>query len=261
MAKQMIIQIAGYGFVGKTHALALAGGNRSIRVYDPAKEYNHWNPEADCYIIAVSTPQSKDGSCDMTNVYEIVESIMITNPNAPILIKSTISLEGWRLINRSYPDAYITFSPEYLRADYAMEDFKNQKSITLGGGDVNFWSLLLSEGLGIPVDIWNPESLILTKYFRNSFLATKVAFFQQIHDMCLSANVDPNEVLAYVSDDERIGKSHTYVSSVDKGFGGHCLPKDVSAVLSTSREMGYDLSVLNEVMEYNKRLQNEKNSI
>ena len=250
----MIIQVVGYGFVGKTHALALSGENRSVRVYDPAKHYNHWNDDADCYIIAVSTPQAKDGSCNMTNVYEIVESIMSTNPEAPILIKSTISLEGWRLINRSYPDAYITFSPEYLRADYAMEDFKNQKSITLGGGDVNFWSELLSEGLGIPVDIWNPESLILTKYFRNSFLATKVAFFQQMHDMCLQSNVDPNEVLAYVSDDKRIGKSHTYVSSVDKGFGGHCLPKDVSALLSTSNDMGYELSILKEVMEYNERL-------
>ena len=257
----MIIQIAGYGFVGKAHALALAGGNRSIRVYDPAKHYNHWNDDADCYIIAVSTPQAKDGSCDMRNVFEIIETIMEKNPNAPILIKSTISLEGWRLVTRAYKKAKLTFSPEYLRADHAMEDFKNQTRVDVGGGDAGFWCGLLSEGLGIPVETKNPESLILTKYFCNSFLATKVAFFQQIHDMCIAANVDANEVLTYVSDDPRIGKSHTYVSSVDKGFGGHCLPKDVSAMISTSMEHGYDLSVLKEVMEYNERLQNEKNSI
>ena len=255
----MKILICGHGFVGKAHGLFLSS-HHDIKVYDPQLGYKDTTvfDDADAVIIAVSTPEGEDGQCDMSNVYDAIERIM---PGTPVLIKSTVSLEGWRLINRAYPDEFITFSPEYLRADYAMEDFKNQKSIAVGGGDVNLWVGILSDSLEIRVDIMNPEVLILNKYFRNAFLAMKVAFFEQMYDMAITSGVDPHELLATVSDDKRIGKSHTYINTNDRGFGGHCFPKDTSALLSTGHQMGYDLSILSEAMQYNERLRNEKNII
>lgn len=255
----MNIIICGHGFVGKAHGLFLTGFH-DIRVYDPNLGYKDTSvfDDADGVIVAVATPEGDDGECDMSSVYDIIERI---NPGTPILIKSTISLEGWRLINRAYPDEHITFSPEYLRADHAFDDFKNQTSIEIGGGDTNFWTDILSDARKVPVNVLNPEVLILNKYFRNAYLAMKVAFFEQMYDMAIASGVEPNELLATVSDDKRIGKSHTYIDINDRGYGGHCFPKDTSALLATGHRMGYDLSILSEAMQYNERLRNEENNV
>lgn len=245
----MNIQVLGYGFVGKAHALALENGVNKVYVYDPAKGFNERHPSPDCVIVCVSTPQDRDGSCDVSNVVESIEN----SPNVPILIKSTISLEGWRYLNSKFRDKRITFSPEYLRAKHAFSDFKSQKHIYVGGGDTGFWSSLLSDSLAIKVLTRSADQLILAKYFRNSFLASKVAFFNQVDDLCVNAGVDPYEVIDLVTEDDRIGSSHSEVT-LERGFGGHCFPKDTKALLKTAEEYGYDLSILREAVEYNDRL-------
>lgn len=250
----MKIQIAGYGFVGMAHALALKSDIIDTVVYDPAKGYHEWHKDADAVIICVSTPECTDGQCDMSNVYDIIEKC----GDVPILIKSTISLEGWRLITRANPWKSITFSPEFLRAKHALEDFKNQNVVYLGGSDPSFWINLISNRLNVIIEVGSAEELILTKYIRNSFLALKVAFFNQVYDLCEKANVEYSAVANYVTEDPRIGDSHTTITE-ERGFGGHCFPKDVSALLSSSHELDYDLSILSEAMQYNERLRNEKN--
>lgn len=252
----MKIQIAGYGFVGMSHALALKSEDTEIFIYDPAKGYNDWNKEADAVIICVSTPEDSDGSCDMSNVYDIVEK----TGDIPILIKSTISLEGWKLIKRASPWKSITFSPEFLRAKHAVEDFKNQKLIYMGGSDPSFWINLISNRLNITIEVADVEELILAKYLRNSFLALKVAFFNQVYDLCEKTGIEYSAVAHYVTEDPRIGNSHSFVTK-ERGYGGHCFPKDVSALLSTAHGLKCDLSILSEAMQYNERLRNEKNTI
>lgn len=250
----MNILICGHGFVGKAHGLFLST-NHDIKVWDPQLGYKDQSvfKNADAVIIAVSTPEGEDGMCNMNNVYKCLEMCN----DVPILIKSTISIEGWSLLNRAYKDRQISFSPEYLRAAHAFEDFKNHESISIGGGDVNFWIEMLSNSLKVRVNIVDPEVLILTKYFRNAFLATKVSFFNQMHDMAKNHNVDPSELLMNVSNDPRIGKSHTYVNEDDRGFGGHCFPKDTNAIVYSAMKSGYDLSIIREAISYNERLKNE----
>lgn len=246
----MKLQIAGYGFVGMAHALSLEGDDVKTYIYDPDKGYGNWRKDMDAIIICVSTPMAADGSCDMSNVYSIIEDVPA---DVPILIKSTISLEGWRLIQRAYPKAKITFSPEFLRAQHAMEDFKNQKYTYVGGGDAAFWSGLLSMKLGTTVVTHDPEVLIMTKYFRNSYLAAKVSFFNQMYDICEAAGVNANEVLTYTALDDRIGSSHTTITK-ERGFGGHCFPKDTAAIVETAKQFGYDFSILREAIEYNESI-------
>lgn len=249
---KMKIQIFGYGFVGRAHALALESSYVRTYVYDPALGYDELIENPDAAIICVSTPQAPDGSCFMGNVKDAISAC----PDIPILIKSTISLEGWRNLLKEFPDKQLTFSPEYLRANHAMEDFKNQKEIYIGGGDIPFWATQLCMSLNVKVTGKDPEALILAKYFRNSFLATKVAFFNQIDDMCVDAGVDPDTVCDLVAEDPRIGTSHSYVyqDPHQRGFGGHCFPKDTAALLETAEFYGNDLTILREAVEYNKRL-------
>jgi len=245
----MKILVCGYGFVGKAHALALSCGNNEVHIYDPAYDiYKERLGNPDAVVVCVSTPSAKDGACDMSNVYDAIENVY--DDNVPILIKSTISLEGWRLINRAFPNKKITFSPEFLRAAHAYKDFKNQKVIYMGGGDTIFWASMFSLMLGIQVQCADPEVLILTKYMRNSFLALKVAFFNQVYDLCEATDVDFNQVRALTTEDSRIGNSHSYIH-LERGFGGHCFPKDTRAIVRTADEFNYDFSILEQAIYYN----------
>lgn len=253
----MNILIAGYGFVGKAHALAFERDHH-VSIHDPAQGYEADYDKAEAVICCVSTPMLRSGptkgACDIGNVVDVV---MKTPEGVPILIKSTISLEGWRAICELYPEREITFSPEYLRAASAIEDFQEQTLVKIGGGDTQFWKTLLNLSLKVDVKIENPEELILTKYFINSFLATKVAFFNQIYDLCKAAGVRPESVIEHVSSDERIGTSHTTVTP-ERGFGGHCFPKDTSALMATGKRLFNDLTILGEAIEYNRKIRSEK---
>ena len=248
----MKIGIAGYGFVGKAHENALKD-YYDIIVSDPdKKEYGDLR-HADAIIICVSTPQHTTGSCDVSNVYEVIEA----SPNVPILIKSTISIEGWETLIDAFPNKQLAFSPEFLRAATALEDFQNTKTILLGGSNTGFWAELFVKAMGkINVDIATSKELILAKYALNSFLALKVAYFNQMYDLCSELDVDYEQVRKYTTIDDRIGDSHTTITN-DRGFGGHCFPKDTTALATSSNRAGKPLTILQEAINYNNRIRKD----
>ena len=247
----MKITIAGYGYVGKAVDTCLSV-NHATYIVDPKINKNKINGfSEDALIICVSTPQGEDGSCDMRNVLDCIEQAA---KNTPILIKSTISIEGWQQIKELYPKRRVTFSPEFLRAETAIEDFITQKSMYLSEGNHEFWLNIFHEALpNAGFKTGTAEELILTKYFRNSFLATKVSFFNQVYDLCKVLNTNYSKVITYVSDDERIGDSHSNVTQ-ERGFGGHCFPKDIKAIMATANKHNCDLSLIKEVVKYNSKV-------
>ena len=248
----MKIVIAGYGFVGKAHENVLKDYHDLI-IYDPALEHYGDLRHADAIIVCVSTPQGSHGGCHMDNVLAVIDD----NPNVPILIKSTISIEGWDMLVHMFPHTSLTFSPEFLRAASALEDFKNNDTILLGGGNTGFWAELFITTMGkINISVAMPKELILTKYARNSFLALKVAYFNQINDLCKSLGVDYEQVRQYTTIDDRIGTSHTTITE-ERGFGGHCFPKDTSALVTTAQHNNVELSILKEAIEYNQRIRKD----
>ena len=245
----MKIGIAGYGYVGQAHEAALKDYHE-ILIRDPALGYYADLQHADAIIVCVSTPQHTSGACNINNVYDIVSNA----PPVPILIKSTISLEGWDVIRTEFVGANLTFSPEFLRAATALEDFANTKDFMMGGDNIGFWADILITALGnINVSSAGVADLILTKYFRNSFLATKVAFFNQVYDLCQSTGADYETVAKHIGNDPRIGHSHTTITD-ERGFGGHCFPKDTSALIKTAQTHNTQLSILKEAVNYNTQL-------
>lgn len=250
----MNIVIAGYGFVGKAHDEVLKK-YYTTSIVDPKFNSNRVYdfPDADGVIIAVATPKGLDNSCDMQNVLKVIRDTRISTP---ILIKSTISLEGWQRIKRIYPTHTIAFSPEFLRAASAIEDFANTENLYIGGDATSFWKEIFVKSFKGLIDIqtqYSPEELILTKYFENSFLATKVSFFNQMYDLCKATNINYGTVAYLVGSDYRIGHSHTVVTE-ERGFGGHCFPKDTSAILHTADSFEVNLSILREAVSYNKTI-------
>jgi len=244
--------IAGYGFVGQAHA-QLFEDYHQVLVNDPDKEHFADLQHADAIIVCVATPPDNNGHCDFTNIVDVIDKA----PDVPILIKSTISLEGWRYINQQYPNKDIAFSPEFLRAEHAFTDFKYCREILIGGKCVNFWQGLLLQAFGnINILHGDPEELILAKYFRNAFLATKVSFFNQIYDMCDAASIDYNSVKKFITMDSRIGNSHTDVTN-QRGYGGHCLPKDTLALTNTALTHNVKLSILDSTIDYNNTIRKD----
>ena len=130
----MDITIAGYGFVGKAHSMALSKTNK-ITAYDPALGMNDFG-QPHGVIICVSTPARRSGGCDMRNVRDVISR---PSKESPILIRSTISIEGWKDLRIEFPDHEIAFSPEFLRAETALEDFKSTNKIYVGGDRLVFW--------------------------------------------------------------------------------------------------------------------------
>ena len=183
----------------------------------------------------------------MDNVYCIVED----NPNVPILIKSTISVEGWKMLQHVFPHTDIAFSPEFLRAAYWETDAQLQDKIYVGGKNTGFWADVFITALGkIDVEIAKPEELITAKVVRNSFLALKVSFFNQVYDYCKAQNIDYDSVADVVGDDSRITRSHTQITE-ERGFGGHCFPKDTTAFVTSAKHQGVELSILDAAIQYN----------
>lgn len=248
----MKLGIAGYGYVGQAME-ELFKDYHEIIISDPNK--NHYGDlrHADAVIICVSTPGTNNGYCDVTNVGDVIEEC----PDANILIKSTISIEGWKLIVDCCKNKNLTFSPEFLRAKTWKEDILNTKDFYFGGANANYWIDLFRFALGkVNLHIAQPEELIVAKQLRNSFLATKVSFFNQALDLCSAKNINYEQVRSIVCADERIGDSHSTVTS-QRGFGGHCFPKDVLATIRSGQVDGVNLTILEEVLEYNKKVRNE----
>ena len=245
----MKLGIAGYGYVGQAME-SLFESSHDIIVSDPNKNHYGNLSHADAVIICVSTPGTNNGYCNVSNVGDVIEEC----PNVPVLIKSTISIEGWRLINDCCGNKDLTFSPEFLRAKTWKEDVTNQKDFYFGGENVNYWSDLFRFACGkINIHVAEPEELIVAKQLRNSFLATKVSFFNQVFDFCNAKDINYEQVRSIVCADERIGDSHSTVTS-KRGFGGHCFPKDVLATIRSGQVDGVNLTILEEVLEYNKKV-------
>lgn len=246
----MKIGIAGYGFVGQAQELIFKDYHELI-ISDPDKGHYGDLRHADAVIICVSTPSRHDGACEIANVYEVIESA----PDVPILIKSTISVEGWNAL--ADLERNLTFSPEFLRAAHWRTDALENKDHYFGGDSCNFWSDLYLKALGqINVTVTGPAELVAAKVLRNSFLALKVSFFNQVYDYCKAHGLDYKDVARGIGDDRRIGMSHTDVTT-ERGFGGHCLPKDLKAIIKSAQAYGSRLTLLEEVQNYNNTVRKD----
>ena len=246
--------IAGYGFVGKAHEL-LFKNFFEIDIHDPPLDKQADFSSADCVVICVSTPELQSGACDIGAVYDVITRCKETTP---ILIKSTIHLQGWQYLKETFPNHRLCFSPEFLRAANYMNDIKNITNVILSG-DTSFWHDQFSYNYPkIKINIVSPEEAIAIKYFRNAFLATKVSFFNEIYDFCTAYGIDFEQVQNGITADERIGSSHSHVWPEDgvRGWGGMCFPKDTRALLKMAAEKNINLNTLSAAVYYNTKIRN-----
>ena len=253
----MELIIAGYGFVGKAVANSLQSTN-TLRIVDPkytTAEMVHF-PDADGVIICVGTPSDIVGDCDVTQIRDVMEN---TPTHIPVLIKSTVPPDYLEHLLKEFPEHSICYSPEFLRAVSANEDFLNQTYMVIGGVDPdNMWQTLFETSLPNCRDFFNVNitEASMVKYVTNCFLSLKVAFFNQIYDMCQANGADYKKVIDVLLQDSRIGNSHMQVPGPDgsRGFGGACFPKDTLAFVHYCNRIQITHSLVESAIKYNKKV-------
>jgi len=203
----------------------------------------------DVIFVCVPTPMRKDGTCYTNIVEEVIREINETADGHIVVIKSTIPPGTTDRINAEYTKSTVIFNPEFLTEANFIDDFKNQNRIILGGDRKGtskvrqLYSRLFPQATIVKTGAKHAE---MVKYFTNCFLATKVSFANEMKHICDSIDLDYDKVVEYATYDERLGKSHWSVPGPDGdlGFGGHCLPKDLSAMVN-----GFDTLGLLEAVE------------
>lgn len=283
MSKETII-VAGYGPVGKAIANALTTNFKfNVLIVDPNVEstmdkkiydsvieaYETSNVESiSGVIVCVATPMREDGSCNYTNVIDVCEEAKYMSNSMPILIKSTTDIEVLETLSQEY---LITFSPEFISSStvsntnvqYLSHTFEIYGSNHFG--QCRYWESVFRDA-GLERDHWVRSNLFdaaFAKYVENSYLATRVTFFNEMYKAYLHIKdkVEPDNETSFVEMarilgfDNRIGRSHNQVPGPDGqyGYGGHCLPKDTNALIYTAKEAGYDMEFLKFVDQLNKK--------
>lgn len=253
--------IAGYGFVGKAVHNAFKDIHDCVIVdpkYTDSQISDHH--DADGIIVCVPTPTIENGINDASIVSEILDVVPVF---MPVLIKSTVTPAIATGFEEIYPNHSICYSPEFLRAINANNDFRNQKYVIVGGEDPEaFWHEIFLTTLPNCKMVLNctAQEACMVKYAVNNFLAVKTSFFNQIFDLCVNNGMDFDTVRHLMSQDPRIGSDHTLVPGPDglRGWGGHCFPKDTEAFVQWSTTVGYPATLVKSAIDYNKKVR--KNS-
>jgi UDPglucose 6-dehydrogenase len=222
------------------------------------------------YFVCLPTPMYEDGSADLSIVEGVLEELASIPGQRIAVVKSTVppgSTEKWneRFGSRGL---HVVFNPEFLTEANALDDMRNQNRIILGGPRpwINEVKQVFQTAFPkVPLVKTSSTTAEMVKYLTNNFLTVKVAFANEMSQVCEALdksglNVDYDKVVEYAKYDRRLGESHWAVPGPDgnRGFGGHCFPKDVNAMISVAKENGVDPKVLRASWEKNLEVRSDR---
>jgi UDPglucose 6-dehydrogenase len=215
---------------------------------------------ADIIFIAVGTPPDEDGSADLSHVLAVAETIgRAMNGEKIVITKSTVPVGTASRVREkieAFTDhpVHVCSNPEFLKEGAAVDDFMKPDRVVLGV-DTEAVGQVLADlyapfvRTGHDILLMDVASAELTKYAANAMLASRISFMNSIASLCERTGADVDMVRRGVGSDGRIGTSFLFPGV---GYGGSCFPKDVKALIRTSREMGLEPSILQAVEDVNE---------
>jgi UDPglucose 6-dehydrogenase len=210
---------------------------------------------AEVVFLCVPTPQSDDGSADLSYLKQAAREIgPVLDPGAIVVNKSTVPVGSTRVVEHalSRSDVSVVSNPEFLREGAAVHDFLEPDRVVIGADDEEAARRLarLFDPLHAPVLVTNPATAETIKYAANAFLATKISFVNAVANLCEAVGANVEEVILGMGLDHRIGTEYL---KPGPGWGGSCFPKDTRALVRIAQDAGYDFKLLEGVIEVNDR--------
>lgn len=211
---------------------ALAGGDLDLTATtDPLIAFQH------AEVVIIATPTDYDPRTnlfDTRSVESVISQALLVRPEVILVVKSTIPVGFTERLRQQHPGAALMFSPEFLREGHALEDNRFPSRIIVGdegpGGRV-FADLMLegSRRKDVPVLLMPSTEAEAIKLFANTYLALRVAFFNELDTYAAVHGLDSARIIEGVGLDPRIGG---YYNNPSFGYGGYCLPKDTKQLLA-----------------------------
>jgi UDPglucose 6-dehydrogenase len=255
----MKIAVIGTGMVGGQ----VASWFKDCLTYDTEKQSDTWDEclRADCFFLCLPTPYVEGKEYDLSYLEDTIAKIP---DNKLIVLKSTLNPGTTDYFQDKYPNKLFMFSPEFLTELSAEDDFRRPDMQILG-------ITHQSEHLATKVMLLLPPAPCMrivsavdaewVKKIRNAYYATKVIFFNEVHDIVKAIPSSHYETIrSVIVEDPNVGNSHSFVKHKGyRGFGGKCLPKDLYSLIEFADKIGIEVDLLKRVKKINYKL-HEDNS-
>lgn len=218
----------------------------SITGYDNQEDINN---NYDFILICLPSNFSEESKKLDTSIIESYVKFFVKHSDSKIIIKSTLPIGFTDYLMKEYDTENISFSPEFLREGSSINDVINPSRVIYGPDNScsHEFNKVLSKSLNNKnqkVRYMSAAEAEAVKLFSNTFLAMRVAFFNEIDNLAIKNNLDSKKIIKGVSDDNRIGM---YYNNPSFGYGGYCLPKDSKELATFMKSNNIPSSLINSV--------------
>ncbi len=259
MENNFRVGVLGGGFVGSAVAFGFGSSNGhqfDVKIYDidPTRSthsFDQMSKESDFIFACLPTPQSDNGAIDLKYIEEGIESLSkaIDPFNQTIIVKSTVIPGTCRRLSKKY-GINIVSNPEFLTERRAKWDFINAAQVVIGSDEKDsaakvksLYEKRFSSQKYIVTDSITSEFI---KYMLNCFFSIKISFMNEMFQIGTNFGADWDAAVRGLVGDSRVADSHVTVPGPDGllGFGGHCFPKDLNAMIKFGERLGVDPKVM-----------------